>query len=149
MCCHCSRSGFSDGKCSAKHCSPMAGLCGLRDWLLGAALGCATIFLILGRIFSGLNLLGTSGKTVGRTDRNSASTSPLFRRSSAWQLRWSACPQICLQAYPSFPESNASPLPLANQLGDSGLKLSSRLPAAISPIGCSGTNRIRSCRGDF
>ncbi len=73
----------------------MFGFCGLRDWLLGTALGCATILLILGRIFSGLDLLGTSGKTVGRTDRNSA---------EAPAHRFAYTP-------PSFPESNASPLP--------------------------------------
>lgn len=79
MCCYCSLSGFSDGKYSAKHCCPMFGLCVVRDWLLGVALGCATILLILGRIFSGLDLLGTSGKTVGRTGRNSAAAPPQLR----------------------------------------------------------------------
>jgi hypothetical protein len=123
----------------------MLGRCGLGDWLLGAALGWATILLILGRIFSGFDLLRHFWQEWWKNRpqlRCRSVTAPPGNSAGAPAHRVAYTPTV-------IPRKQRLAAPRANLLGDSGRDLPSWLPAAISSIGCSGTNRIASCRGDF
>lgn len=87
----------------------MFGLFGLRDWLLGAARGCATILLIFCRIFSGLDLFGTSGKAVGRTDRNSAAAPSQIRLATPLERLTTELPTRPRHSPKATPRRSPSP----------------------------------------
>jgi len=117
------------------------GLFVVHDWSLGTALRCANIPALLSHFLVVWICFGTSGKNVGRTDRNSSAAPSQLRLATPLERLPTDLPKR-----PSvIPRKQRLAAPRAHRLGDSGQKLSSWLQAGSSSIGWSGTNRIASC----